>query len=188
MKHIDITKEILAMHENEKLKELVQQTIEESKHGITTQIQSELDLLLGQEAGRNSNVVTFNPRTTEPDNLYIETELLAAAGQSLGDWFSQPINFAGAGFTLDIRRVLGTDDEVDLYLTPTAPEVMSKSLDSFKGQHVKLTIANNGAAILSAELYIDETGSAAEGSGQLNDCDEKLGVQGKISIDIQVQE
>jgi len=193
MKPIDITKQILKMYEEDVIQQMITDTQEELANDIPSYLQKELDLCLSKakmsERQSTDNVVSFKPK--EKTNIvtfpFAETELLAASGKSLADWFSQPINFAGVGFILDIRRVIGTKDEIDLYLSPTDSEKMSESFDAYKGKSLKLTITNNGNPLLTAELYIDDTGQEAEGSGQLVDLD-AAPVQGKISIDIEVIE
>jgi hypothetical protein len=192
MKPIDITDQILRMHEEEVIQKMITDTQEELARDIPSDLQKELDLCLSKakmsEGQSTDNVISFKPKENNIVAFpFAETELLAASGQSLADWFSQPINFAGVGFILDIRRVFGTEDEIDLYLSPTDSEKMSASFDVYKGKSLKLTITNNGNPLLTAELYIDDTGQEAEGSGQLIDLD-AAPVQGKISIDIEVIE
>lgn len=192
MKPIDITEQILKIHEEEVIQQMITDTQKELASDIPCDLQKELDLCLSKvkmsENQSTDNVVSFKPKENNIVAFpFAETELLAASGKSLADWFSQPINFAGVGFILDIRRVIGTKDEIDLYLSPTDSEKMSASFDIYKGKSLKLTITNNGNPLLTAELYIDDTGQEAEGSGQLIDIDVAL-VQGKISIDIEVIE
>ncbi len=191
MKPIDITKQILEMHEDEVMNNMIEEVKSELKDTIPSDIQATLDAcmqkLKSEVDATSSNVVSFKLKSTPSNISFAETELLAASGKSLADWFSQPINFAGVGFILDIRRVIGTKDEIDLYLSPTDSEKMSASFDIYKGKSLKLTITNNGNPLLTAELYIDDTGQEAEGSGQLIDLDASP-VQGKISIDIEVIE
>ena len=190
MKPIDITDQILRMHEEEVIQKMITDTQEELATDIPSDLQKELDLCLSKvkmsERQSTDNVITLKPKENKIVACpFAETELLAASGTSLADWFSQPINFAGVGFILDIRRVFGTKDEIDLYLSPTDSEKMSASFDFYKGKSLKLTITNNDTPLLTAELYIDDTGQEAEGSGQLIDHD-GTPVQGKISIDIEV--
>ncbi|UUO25446.1 hypothetical protein FGD67_21175 [Colwellia sp. M166] len=191
MKPIDITKQILAMHEDEVMNNMLEEVKNELKDTIPSDIQATLDACMQKLSNEGdvtpSNVLSFKPKSTPSIISFAETELLAASGKSLADWFSQPINFAGVGFILDIRRVFGTKDEIDLYLSPTDSERMSASFDVYKGKSLKLTITNNDKPLLTAELYIDDTGQEAEGSGQLIDLD-GTPVQGKISIDIEVIE
>ena len=191
MKPIDITKQILAMHEDEVMNNMLEEVKNELKDTIPSDIQATLDACMQKLSNEGdvtpSNVLSFKPKSTPSIISFAETELLAASGKSLADWFSQPINFAGVGFILDIRRVFGTKDEIDLYLSPTDSERMSASFDVYKGKSLKLTITNKDKPLLTAELYIDDTGQEAEGSGQLIDLD-GTPVQGKISIDIEVIE
>ncbi len=184
MKHFDITSKILEIHEREELKKAVEEAKEEIAEGIHKDILSEVELLVQKNGPDELINVDLNFEETSANEPYYstETDLLAASGQSLGEWFSRPISFVGAGFILDIRRVIGKKDEIDIYLTPSNEAVMSDSLAHFKGKSVKLSIKNNERHILSAELYIDENGVAAEGSGMLMEIEDDI--KGKIRIDI----
>ena len=166
MKKTDITREVLNMHE-ERLKLKADQVAKKQPN----------------------NVVSFLPKKLHKE-LYTfgETELLAASGKSLADWFSQPINFGGAGFILDIRKVFGTENEVDIYLKPNQnnDEEMRESLGSCIGQSIQVVVSNNQITLLDAILYIDESGTAAEGSGHLIVQSNETVVKGKISISIVV--
>jgi len=194
MKKIDITQKILELYEDEQIGKLMDDVKEELKDGVPEELQSELSNLL-QKANehvhqRPNNVVSFWPKKKGTIINYLASiELLAAAGQSLGDWFSQPLNFGGAGFILDIRRVIGTDNEIDLYLKPNEsnPENMEKTLTAYKGKNIHLIVSNNGQQLLDANLYIDQTGNAAEGSGYLSEQTD-ISIMGKISVDIVIED
>jgi hypothetical protein len=190
MKHIDITSKVLEIHEREELKKAVEEAKKEIAEGIHKDILSEVELLVQKAVPEGLVNVDLNFEEASANEPYYstETELLAASGQSLGEWFSQPINFAGAGFVLDVRRVVGTENEVDLYLTPNNSTLMGNALSAFKGKVVGLWITNNEKRILEAELYIDESGLAAEGSGTLADAKEDFDIKGKINIEIKIQD
>ena len=193
MKYIDITKQILDLHEEDVFKQMINDVEKELEEGVSESLQSEIDLCIrrinNEQIAISENVVSFKPKGNNTKSLpFAETELLAASGKSLADWFSQPINFSGVGFILDIRRVLGTENEIDLYLLPTETEKPRSSLDVYKGKSLLLTIKNNNKTLLTAELYIDDTGKEAEGNGQLIDLDTTASVKGKITIDIEVKE
>jgi hypothetical protein len=194
MKHIDITKQVLALHEEDVFKQMmsdVQKDLEEA----SSSLQSEIDMCLGkinsQQIASSDNVVSLKSKSNNVVAFpFAETELLAASGKSLSDWFSQPMNFGGAGFVLDVRRVLGSDNEVDLYLTPnqTKSTEMKESLQSYLGKSLSISVINNGKSLLNATLYVDESGSSAEGSGYLITANDKDDVKGKISINILVED
>lgn len=194
MKPIDITKQILAMHEDEVMNNMLEEVKNELKSTIPSDIQAALDACMQKLSNEgnvtSSNVVSFKPKSTPSIISFAETELIAASGQSLGDWFSQPMNFGGAGFILDVRKVIGSDNEVDLYLNPNQEDSdkMKKSLLKYLGKSINISILNNGTNLLTATLYIDETGYSAEGSGYLMKLDEMDNVKGKISIDISFDE
>jgi hypothetical protein len=194
MKHIDITKQVLALHEEDVFKQMmsdVQKDLEE----VSSSLQSEIDMCLSkinsEQIASSDNVVSLKSTSNNVVAFpFAETELLAASGKSLADWFSQPMNFGGAGFVLDVRRVLGTDNEVDLYLTPnqTKSTEMKESLLSYLGKSLSINVINNGKSLLNATLYVDESGSSAEGSGYLITANDKNGIKGKISINILVED
>jgi hypothetical protein len=191
----DITKQILEMHGEEAMQHLMEEVRQEFKDGIPQELQSELDTLLAKaNAPKKPISREVIDSISEAVHRFFQplasTELLAAAGQSLGDWFSQPMNFGGAGFILDVRRVIGTENEVDLYLTPTDPdsENMKKTLEAYIGQSIHIVISNNDVQLLVANLFVDESGNAAEGSGHLIDADNAQDIKGKISIDIVIND
>jgi hypothetical protein len=188
MKKLDITRQILVLREEDELKKLMAEVDNELEENMSSLLE-EVDFCLNKRAkDEQSNVVFFTPKHNPVTNLFAQTELLAASGLSLADWFSQPINFSGVGFVLDIRRVIGTEDEIDLYLSAIDGEKMSSSLDAYKGKSVNLTITNNGKNLLLAELYVDDSGQEAEGSGVLNKLDKESIVKGELSIGIEVVE
>jgi hypothetical protein len=192
MKQEDITKQIVALHEEDMLNQMMNDVNAELKNGIPTSLQQEINACLNkinnEKIINNENVVSFKPKSKPFTNTFAETELLAASGQSLSDWFSQPLSFGGAGFVLDIRKVMGSEDEVDLYLIPNQADnsKMKQSLSSYLGKTLNICISNDGINLLTAVLYVDESGLEAEGSGHLNKVDGNF-VKGKISIEIIIE-
>jgi len=77
---------------------------------------------------------------------------------------------------------------VDIYLKPNKNNVkeMQESLGSYVGQSIQVVVSNNQIVLLDAVLYIDESGTAAEGSGKLVVQSNETVVKGKISISIVV--
>ena len=193
MKKTDITREVLKMHEESLKLKAIDEVKSELKDGIPAELQSEIDQLLSKAdqlaKKQPSNVVSIISKKLQRElHTFGETELLAAAGKSLADWFSQPMHFGGAGFILDIRKVFGTENEVDIYLKPNKNDVkeMQESLGSYVGQSIQVVVSNNQIVLLDAVLYIDESGTAAEGSGKLVVQSNETVVKGKISISIVV--
>ena len=194
MKKTDITREIRQMHEEKLMQRAIKEVKSELQAGIPANLQQELDQLLARSNAPGSrqanNIVSFSTRPASTKvYTFGETELLAAAGQSLADWFSQPMSFGGAGFNLDVRKVIGTEDEVDVYLSPnkSSPEEMRKSLSTYIGKSIQIKVTNNRDTLLDAVLYIDEAGSAAEGSGKLIVQPMEATIKGKIEISIVVE-
>lgn len=193
MKKTDITREVLNMHEGELMLRAIEDVKSELKDGIPAELQSEIDRLLAkgtnQEEQPASNVVDFfSKRPHKELQDFAVTELLAASGQLLSEWFAQPMNFGGAGFILDIRRVIGTENEVDIYLKPNTTDAkeMQKSLGSYIGKSLQILVLNNQSILLDAVLYIDESGTAAQGSGELLQESNEKSIKGKVSISIVV--
>lgn len=191
----DITKEILAIHAEETLSKIMADVKTEMETGMPEDLSSELEMLLKKASGATEqtpdNIVAFKPRSQmKIVDSFGSTELLAAAGQSLGDWFSQPMSFGGAGFVLDVRRVIGSEDEVDIYLSPNNSDkgVMEKTLSAYIGKSIEVVISNNGVPLLEANLYIDEAGGAAEGSGVLVEANKTKAVKGNLSIDVVIKD
>ncbi|ALO34553.1 hypothetical protein CMT41_07360 [Colwellia sp. MT41] len=190
MKNIDITKQILLMHESDVFNDMVNEVEKELAEGVPKSLQDELDKFIAKanlSADKpTDNIIPFNRKKKENIYEFAETVLLAASGTSLAEWFSQPINFGGAGFILDVRRVIGSDNEVDLYLTPNTDNSaqMRSSLSSYLGKSLDISILNDGEYLLTATIYVDEEGTAAEGSGYLSNSENMKGIKGKISINI----
>ncbi|WP_165736289.1 hypothetical protein [Pseudoalteromonas sp. C8] len=192
MKQEDITKQIVALHEEDELNKIMDDVNAELRNGIPISLQQEINACLNkindEEVTNSENVVSFKPKRKPSTNTFAETELLAASGQSLADWFSQPLSFGGAGFVLDIRKVIGSEDEVDLYLISNQADnsKMKQSLSSYLGKTLNICISNDGTNLLTAALYVDESGLEAEGSGHLNKVDGNF-VKGKISIEVIIE-
>ena len=191
MSKVDITQEIARLHEERLMEEAIQEVKKELAEGVPIEVQREVNKLLSQIETPTSvdsdNVIAFAPKSARPQSYTIgETELLAAAGPTLADWFAQPISLGGAGFVLDVRRVIGSVDEVDIYLNPNndSSEQMQKTLRDFVGKTIRLIVSNNQEQLLDAILYIDEAGNAAEGSGKLVERKGDMSIKGKISISI----
>ena len=192
MKQEDITKQIVALHEEDVLNKMINDVNAELGSGIPISLQQEINACLNkindEKVTNNENVVSFKPKRKPSTYTFAETELLAASGQSLADWFSQPLSFGGAGFVLDIRKVIGSEDEVDLYLISNQADnsKMKQSLSSYLGKTLNICISNDGINLLTAALYVDESGLEAEGSGHLNKVDGNV-VKGKISIEVIIE-
>lgn len=185
MKQFDITPQILALREEEELGQLMAEVDNELESNMPSLL-NEVDLCLDKiSEEEQSNVISFTPKKKVVSNLFAQTELLAASGQSLADWFSQPLNFGGAGFILDIRKVMGTDNEVDLYLLPNQSDEskMKATLSEYLGKSVTISVSNENNNLLTATLYVDESGLEAEGSGYIHN-NEELVIKGKLNIEI----
>lgn len=137
------------------------------------------------QKARPSNVVQFPKRIEN----FATTSLMAASSQKLGNWYEHPILFAASGFIVDIRKVLGSDNEVDIYINPSSEETaeIEKTLSPYKQKTLQVQFSINGNIVLNAEVYVDISGQSAEGSGYLFSMD-KEHIDGRLSIDISVKE
>lgn len=129
-----------------------------------------------------SKVIQFPNRTIELGS----TDLMAAAPKDgLAEWLAQNIFIKSAGFELDIRRVLGSDNEVDVYIHPKGddPSLIEKTLSPFKGKTIQVRFSVDDIEVLMAEIYVDENGSSAEGSGYLTSS-EPQNLLGQLNIEV----
>lgn len=115
-------------------------------------------------------------------------ELISTSNNAKTNWYSHSINFESAGFILDIRRVIGTDLEVDLYFRPNNSNIgeMPLLLNQYADKELILEIKNNERLILEAVIYVDVLTKAAEGSGRLVPINQDNDLSGNISINIRI--
>jgi hypothetical protein len=193
MKKIEITSSILKIHEEKIMHALVKEVAEELRDGVSENLQIELNDLLArgnpEHEHSKDNVLSFQPKSSYQQSVtrrFDSVELLAAAGLVTETWFSTSISFGEEGFSLDIRRVIDTECEVDLYLSSTLSnaDTMAKSLSDYKNKDISILISNNGVQLLEATIYVDGSGTAAEGSGRLLNVDIYKDVKGKLSLDV----
>jgi hypothetical protein len=179
----NITQLIKKIHEEEGNKQLLEDVLKESEKGFSEEILLEVQSLL--KKANKSNVIEFPKRTVQLG----QTELMAASGQNLGEWFAQPIIFESSGMIIDVRKVIGSEDEVDVYIQPNSDDchLIEQSLFPFKDKTLQVRLSVNGKDLLQAEIYIDESGHSAEGSGHLQQVDED-DVHGKLDLEIIVEE
>jgi hypothetical protein len=132
-----------------------------------------------------SKLVQFPFRTIR----LASTPRIAAAGQDLGSWLARPLVFAASGMEIDIRKILGSEDKVNVYVHPTGNDFseIEKTLMPFKEKTLQVRLSIDGKELLKANIYVDETGHNAEGTGHLKSIDESE-VHGNIDLDIIVEE
>lgn len=195
MKKHDITNGIIRLHEDSIMKKLVNEVKEELEKGDLDSHQSDLDQLLtrlkGKENQDKSNVISLKPTVKRKEHSsFYSVELLAAAGESIDVWHSQPIYFRDVGFTLDIRAVLGSSDEVELYISPISDKDSSgksKIKETFLPLHntnINITIECDGIQLLVGELYVDAVCESAEGMGKLENKELYNSVKGQLTFHI----
>jgi hypothetical protein len=181
----NITTLIQAIHEQETNKNILAEVRQELENGTPEELLDEVRFFVKKAESAKSNVVAFPSRTVPLGT----TALMAASGQDLGEWFAQPIVFAANGFIVDIRKVLGSDNDVDVYIYPNSSDqrVIEKTLLPFKGKSLQVTLSINETDLLNADIYIDETGHAGEGTGHLSLVNPEE-VHGKLSFEVIVEE
>ena len=179
----NITQLIKQIHEEEVNKQLVEDVLLESEKGFSEEIMSEVQSLL--KKANKSNVVAFPDRKIR----LAQTQLTAAGGQELGAWFEHPIIFESTGMVVDVRKVFGKDDKVNVYVHPNGDDssLIEKSLLPFKDKTLQVRLSIDGIELLQAEIYVDDTGSNAEGSGYIQSAKER-NVHGDIDLDIIVED
>lgn len=185
MSEKDITSLIKAIHEQETHKAILAEVNKELEQGIPDELMSEVEALIAKVESSKSNVVAFLKKTISLG----ETDLMAASSQNIGEWFAQPIVFAASGFIVDIRKILGSEDDVDVYIYPNGADeqLIEKTLLPFKDQSLKVKFSINEKEFLNAEIYVDDTGHAAEGSGHLKSVSPE-DVHGTLNFEVIVED
>jgi len=117
-----------------------------------------------------------------------QVTLLAATSSKTAEWFSQPLNFGSAGFILDIRRIIGKETEVDVYLIPNENKKrdMQKSLQQYAGLNLDIMVTSENETILDASIYVDELALTAYGQGQIGVLSLKAGNLSSIKFEIKI--
>lgn len=185
MSEENITQLVQAIHEQEMNKKLLAEVRQELKNGLPEGLIDEVRALVTKAESEMNKVVAFPHKTIQ---LGI-TELMAASGQELGEWFAQPIVFAANGFVVDIRKVLGSEDDVDVYIYPNGDDnqLIEKTLLPFKDKTLNVRVSVNEKELLKADIYVDETGHTAEGAGYLKSIDDE-DVHGKLKFEVIVED
>lgn len=165
---INITRMVKDLYEQDQDNSILKQVLEETKNGVSSDVLAKVRGLISSE--KKSKIIPF---PTHRVKKLGEVQLLAAAGQSLGDWFSQPLLLTSAGFMIDVRRIKGKTHDVDVYFKAIdgKNELMESLFDAFKGKSIKVTFSINGINLLSADIYVDDSAHLAEGSGIVYDAD-----------------
>lgn len=167
---MNITRQVKDFYqkEQEDNAKLWQDVLEKTKNGVPSDVLAKVRGLI--QAEKKSKIIPF------PTNRVMQlgkVQLLAAASQQLGNWFSQPLVFSSAGFLVDVRRIKGKDNDVDVYFHAIDGKnaLMESLFSGFKGRSIKITFSINGVKLLSADIYVDQSAHIAEGSGVVYDAD-----------------
>lgn len=165
-KFIDITEEVLQLHELQEIEQIAQEVKEELQSGVPQNLSDEVDRLLLKINGTNANIVQFPASMNASNEPLFKTELKAASGQSLGNWFDQPVIFGNV--KLDIRKIIGTDNEVDVSISSVAEGTSETPLKMYSGKTLSIKISVGETELLSAIIYVSASGDSADGEGFLN--------------------
>lgn len=165
MKYIDITEEVFQLYDAEEADKLAQEVKQEMEKGDHHRLNNKLAHLLSMVQQPSAQVVKFPATMQAANEPLMTTELMAASGQELGNWFDQPIRFSS--LELDVRRIIGTDNEVSVFITSNGGESVKTPLEKYKGKMLKVDLTVNNTDLLTAVIYVDDEGFSAEGEGQL---------------------
>lgn len=183
MNNNDLTRDIKALYEKQINQEIFQEAQVELERTGLANLVSEVDLILTKF--KQEKIIQFPSQVRN----FASTTLMAAAGQSLGNWFDHPIAFPSSGFLIDIRKIQGTSSEADIYIEPLDQDAiaMKRTFSSYKGKNLNIQFLINDRLVFDAEVYVDESGQAAEGIGKFFTITSEQG-QGRLSIDIKVED
>lgn len=165
MKKIDITNDIKKLYLAEQIDKISNELSEELKDGIPSELNNELEDLLKKCNQESTNVLSF------PTRKFVklaEVELLAAASKNQSaDIISQPLIFMAEGFSVDIRKVIGSENNVTLYFEAleTNENKMETLFKPYAGAVLDLELSMNGNCLLTASIYVDQSAKVAEGEG-----------------------
>lgn len=183
MQETNITSLIKLNRRHEVCKKLLVEINQETHKGIKKALSDEVALLINKSKSSfgKSKVVAFPLHRSQ----LASTQLMAAAGQQVGSWFAQPIVFAASGFVVDIRKVLGSENEVDIYINSNGSDesLIEEKLLPFKDNSFKILMSINGSELLLADIYVEKSGHAAEGYGVLQPLISD-GLHGELSIEV----
>lgn len=189
MNEKNITKEIRQLYIEEQAQKIAKEVKEELKNGTPQDLKDELSLLLEKCKTLKGSVIEFPNKAVTASQPLAIVELLAAAGQNVGDLVTQPLVCRREGFSVDIRRVLGSENEVTLYFQPVdgGEHDMEEVFSPYKGKTIALEFIVNGTQLLSASIYVDESARQAEGAGVLFNAEVDLR-DPKIQINVTTDE
>lgn len=181
MSEENITNLIKKIHEEEVHRNIIREILDEPDTEQENTIHQKLTKLLDKQVSPSPKIVQFPMRNV----CIAQTNLLAAAGQKLSDWFAEPLVFAGTGMVVDIRKVLDSPKDVDVYIhsIDSDTNLIAQCLLPYRGSTRQFRLSINGKEIMCAEMYIDDSGELAEGSGTLREIDEKV-LHGEVHLDI----
>ncbi len=182
MKKVNLTRQIKELELSAIMEELEVEVLEELATGDFAQLKAEFSSLINRaNNGIHENVVALAARK-RPHVSFDSVQMLAAAGLEPHEWYSAPIKFPEYGFLLEIRKVLGSESEVDITLTvdEAHPGRMQRVLSAYQDKSLSILIENNQTELLEGEIYIDSTGEAASGNGKLLNQSRELVVKNSL--------
>ena len=163
-----LTQLIRRIHDEKVYMEFAKQVLEETKLGVANSLQQKVtNLVMEVESLQSKKVLQFPNMNSFSLG---KTTLLAAAGEKLGTWFEHPLVFPSSGMVVDIRRIVGSENEVDIYIQSNSEDesVIQQSLRPFKDTSINIRMTLADEIMLDAEIYIDDSACFAEGHGRLS--------------------
>lgn len=167
MSNEKFTKLIRQIHDEKVHLDFANQAIEETEQKLSVSLEHRLQKLIQESNKIAENVIEFPERKVVSIG---EATLMAAAGQKLSNWYENPLIFSSTGFIVDVRPILGTENEVEITLQAKDKEHLSQIsnlLEPYKSQSLDVSISIKGNTVLKANIYIDDTAEYAEGSGEI---------------------
>lgn len=109
---------------------------------------------------------------------------------SLISRITQPINFIGAGYVIDFRRILGSNNQVSIFISSNeeSPDKIINTLGLFAGESIEIVVKNNQLKIFEAAIFVEKSATKAEGIGTLFEQKSKKNIiqDKKLSFDIDI--
>jgi hypothetical protein len=211
MKRINLTEEILTLHEQEYVSAIDREaTEEEDKYGIDDAVLTKARSLIAMAEARmmpqRSNVVTADfgqgqktSSTSVPDNVvqfepFGEFELLAAASKDTNTlWYEQIITVGAidgrGGCLLEINPYGENPSDVAITLSAKlgSEALLNQMLLKFAGKDVNVEISFEGNPILTAELYVTPEATMADGLGTIKQIDKPDTTKEKLKIGFSIK-
>ncbi|MEA3587647.1 hypothetical protein J6I75_04720 [Pseudidiomarina sp. 1APP75-27a] len=145
---------------------ILEQFLSEEAYGVIEEVKKTDPFSLHQALKEANQLIASMP----PIRLGT-TYLMAAAGQHLSDWFSQPIIFEALGMYVDIRKIINSASQVEVFAQAIdgKSETMSAVFAPYANSELTFELRLNGHSVLRAEIFVNQDATRIEGEGELLD-------------------